>query len=39
MDRVNGWDRELHDFDDPCEPPREWDYCPRCGARVIEEES
>ena len=31
----DGWDRELHDFDDPCEPPREWNFCPRCGARVV----
>lgn len=31
----DGWDRELHDFDDPCEPPREWDYCPHCGAKVV----
>lgn len=30
----DGWDRELHDFDDFYEPPREWDYCPRCGAKV-----
>ena len=33
----DGGDRELHDFDDPCEPPREWDYCPRCGAKVVGE--
>ena len=32
----DGWDRELHDFDDYNEPPREWDYCPRCGAKVVE---
>ena len=34
----DGWERELHDFDDPCEPPREWDYCPRCGAKIAKEE-
>ena len=33
----DGWDRELHDFDDYYEPPREWGYCPRCGAKVVGE--
>ena len=30
-------EEELHDFDDDYELPRELDYCPRCGAKVVGE--